>query len=303
MLRACAAAAWTTVLVACASAPAVYPAPRPACPRAAAPDANGRCTCDADHVAVLGACLSRDAADAWCGPPAQARDDGSCAFRKCPAGSALDLRGGCVADGSLVRGSPRCAPGAALVVDDASVTCASADAACPRGTVSAGATCASPPSCPAGSLWDGRTCEPLVEAGPRGPLVRLGAWVRLALGVDHGRGSEELCRPLEASSAAFGLTPGQRIDVVLHVVVDVPGQDVSRAYAAVHCGGTPSRVPEAPVATARASDAEKIEDRAVQSLVEALRGLGGESSVGTVEVEVRCSVGAGAGAAAAVGSP
>ncbi|HEY6463343.1 MAG TPA: hypothetical protein VIY73_24420 [Polyangiaceae bacterium] len=319
-----------TVLGACRSAPpcaggagATGGARGAACPRDATTDASGRCACLAGTVALLGACVPPAVADGYCMThPTAARWEG-CRAPACSDSEAVDLDEGCTALASLTHGGPsHCEPGkAALVVDEHRAACVPPDDACPRGTRSSKAKeCASPPSCPPGTLNDDASCRPIVTPGRRGPVVDLGSWASRVLGRDGGDGSEELCRPIAARPVTFGLAPGQKVLLDLRVAVVVPAQDISRVSARVtvrRVAATPSSTlsptpppaasttptpapaparallptpaPTAP-GTALSPAAMTVLDRAVQSLVEPLRSLGGEASAGAAEVDVRCSV-------------
>jgi hypothetical protein len=132
----------------------------------------------------------------------------------------------------------------------------------------------------------------VVTTGPRGSVVDLGAWTALALGTGGGPGSPELCRPLESSPLAFDLARGDRIEVRLAISLSVPDQDLSRVFGSVRAqigdgGGAPGQGGQGRPLTAAA---QGLVTRAVVTLVEPLRGLGGESSTAAVEVEVRCKV-------------
>ncbi|MGD0525405.1 MAG: hypothetical protein ABSE49_09690 [Polyangiaceae bacterium] len=267
-------------------------APVAACPRDARQDASGRCVCDRGDLPVLGACVPPAVADAYCGPAARATEGGGCVFRACDPSAVVDVDAGCISVGSLLHGGPRaCDAGESLVVEEHRPVCIAADAACPRGTRAAGASCAYPPSCPAGSLVTGASCRPVVLRGDDGtPRVDLGAWAALALGNDGGPGSADLCRPLLAHPVALELGPADRLALRLHVVLSAPDGDVSRVSAEVRtttaAGSTTG--PAHPLAPAAATLAEA----SVATLLEPLRGLGGETTATRVEVEVRCELGA-----------
>ena len=285
MRRALAAALGWGAFSACVPlAPAGSAASWPACPRDAAPDAGGRCTCAAGHALVLGACVDAAVDAAYCGPAARVGPGGACTFRPCGAGEALDTGGECKAIAEVVRTGPPCtAPAALIVTDGGRTACVPADAACPRGTVASGGVCVAPVACPAGALPAASACRPVVTAGPRGrPVVDLGAWAVLVLGPSGGPGSPELCRPMQARPGAFDLAPGEAVVVTLAVHLAAPDQDVSRVYADIHCQAPAGRVLGLP-----AQDAARA---AVSTLVEPLRGLGGEASSAALEVEVRCTI-------------
>jgi hypothetical protein len=285
MRRVLAAALGCGAISACvAPAPASPAAGLPACPRDAAPDASGRCACAPGHAIVLGACVEPAVQAAYCGPAAVEGTAGACTFRPCAAGEALDTGGACKAIPEVLRTGPPCtAPATLIVTDDGRTACVPADAACPRGTVARGASCAAPVACPPGALPAGGECRPVVTAGPHGhPVVDVAAWATLVLGPSGGPGSSELCRPLQARPGAFGLVPGETVVLSLAVHLAAPDQDVSRVYATVS-----PRVPAGRALGQAGLDAARS---AVTSLVEPLRGLGGEASSAAVEAEVRCTI-------------
>jgi len=282
-----AAALWCGAVLACSACSACVPAAplpaSPACPRDASLD-GGRCTCLRDRALVLGACVAPEVRDAYCGPAAQRGTD-ACEFRTCAEGEALDEGGRCIPVGAVARSGPRCeAPSRLVVTGGGRAACVPADAACPRGTVAAGDACRAPASCPAGALWTGRDCRSVVSRGPRGPVVDLGSWVAMALGASGGPGSPELCRPLASSPLAFDLSRGDRVEVRLAISLTVPDQDLSRVFASVRAvSGSGPDHPLSPAAEQRVAGA-------LGTLIEPLRGLGGESSAAAVQVEVRCGV-------------
>jgi hypothetical protein len=290
-IRAAAALAWGALVGCAPPAPAGTLAQPPTCPRDALVEA-GRCTCLHDRVLVLGACVEHGVRDGYCGPAALPSASGPgevCAFRTCAGTEALDTTGDCVPVGTVARSGPRCEPPGTLAVTGGHAACVPPDAACPRGTFAEGDSCRAPTSCPAGALWTGKDCRPVVTRGPRGPTVDLGAWTALAIGVSGGPGSPELCRPLESSPLAFELARGDRIELRLAISVSVPDQDVSRVFASVRAEGG-ARGQSHPLTPAAQAQAQRLAAHAVATMVEALRGLGGESSTAAVEVEVRCTV-------------
>jgi hypothetical protein len=270
----------------------VAAAPVAACPRDARIDRTGRCVCDRGDVPVLGACVPPPVADAYCGAAARADDDGGCVFRACDPSAVVDVDAGCIAVASLLHGGPRtCDAGQSLVVEEHRSACIAADAACPRGTHAAGASCVHPPSCPPGTLGTGATCRPIVLRGDDGTTrVDLGAWAALALGIDGGPGSADLCRPLQAHPLALELGPREELALRLHIVLSAPDSDVSRVSAEVRTAAGP-RVGAVP-GHALAPAAATLAEASVATLLEPLRGLGGETTAPRVEVEVRCQVGA-----------
>jgi len=269
-----------------------------ACPRDARPDDGGRCVCDPGDVPLLGGCVPAPVADGYCGPVAKATVSGACVFAVCTLDEAVDVDAGCMPLLALRNGPSSCGPGWSLVAEDRRRVCVPVDAACPRGTRAQGAVCAHAHGCPPGSLPDASACRPVVLRGGAhgGPLVDLAAWSALVLGVDGGPASADLCRPLEAHPLALGWAPGGETTLRLRIALSAPDDDLTRLSAEVNTrastrgpaasGGSPS-VP-LPVAA--------LADRAVASLLEPLRGLGGEATTPRVDVEVTCHVGGNGGA-------
>lgn len=285
MRRALATALGWAVLLACS--PAELPpgaAPLPACPREAAPDANGRCVCAPPLATVLGACVQSDVARAYCGPAASPTPEGTCAFRSCRSDEALETGGACRSLTEIIQTGPRCRPSATVVVEPGGRTaCVPPDSACPRGTFATGATCAAPPACPPGTLAASGTCRPVVTRGSGGtPTVDLGAWGLFALGASGGPASPELCRPLSGAPGAFGLVPGESVVATLVVSLRIPDQDLSRLY-----GSARLTTPEGHPPTSAARDAART---ALAGLLEPLRSLGGQASAAGLDVEVRCTI-------------
>jgi len=253
-------------------------------------------------VLVLGACVRPDIGDAFCGRAARMGAEG-CAFRECRNDEALDVAtGGCIPRSALVHaGVLACRDRSLPVVENRQAGCVSLDATCPRGTDRAEGVCVRGPLCPPGALRDvasprpqggGRnpdnsTCRPVVTAGGRsaGGRVDVGAWTARAIGVDGGNGSAELCRPLAQRPSVFGLPPGETVTLRILVALSLPDEDMSRLHAEVQSRDTDGRRPPAPV--------EALVSDAVGTLLEPLRGLGGEASTAGLRVEVRCTVGVG----------
>ena len=275
---------------ACHAPPARVASPPLACPRDASPDAAGRCACTAGDVPVLGACVPPPVADGYCGPAAHATATDACSFPVCASNDAVDLEAGCVPIAALLHGGPRsCGAGASLAVEDRRSVCIPADAACPRGTHADGVACVHPPACPPGTLATTGACRPIVLRGEGGSrIVDLGAWAAVVLGHDGGPGSADLCRPLQARPLALELPPADRLALHLRITLSAPDGDVTRVSAEVRVAAPGAAVPPAAAALA---------ERAVASLVEPLRGLGGEATATRVDVEVRCDLGIAAVAA------
>jgi hypothetical protein len=264
-----------------------------ACPRDAEVDATGRCACHTGDVRVLGACVPPPVADAYCGRAARASGQG-CAFVACGPEEAADVDVGCVPIVSLAHGGGGpavCPPDAALVVASGHTACVPPDAACPRGSQARGASCVRPAGCPPGTLGSEGSCRPVVLRGAGGgtltktggTIVDVGAWAALVLGRDGGAGSADLCRPLQARPAAFGVERGETLTVEVSVAITVPDEDVTGVLADVRVTPSPGAHPLPPAAA-------PLADTAVATLLEPLRGLGGEASATRVESRLKCVV-------------
>jgi hypothetical protein len=185
-----------------------------------------------------------------------------------------------------------CESGASELVESGKIVCAGQDATCPRGTRREGATCARSLPCPAGSLADGAGCRPVVTSAGPGTVARVdvGAWASLVLGVDGGSGQPALCSPLAQRPTAFGHQPENAVGrdaesplaLNIRILLSVPDEDVSRVHASVTATDGAGR-PPTPLGQALVREA-------VDTELEALRSLGGESSAGEVEVSVRCGL-------------
>jgi hypothetical protein len=265
----------------------------PACPRDATQDASGRCACADGTLSVFGACVAPAAADAFCGPGAR-MSEGGCSFRTCAANESIDVgTGACVSRAALANFGEPCAPPSLDVFDEGRRSCVPGAAACPRGTRRRGNACVGPTRCPPGSLTDGSACRPVVLEDPRSGRRRVdvGAWSVLALGVDGGPGSPEVCQPLELRPGAFDASQGE-VEVRLRVVLSIPDEDVSRLHADVEASDTAGR-------RLTSAAAQSLARQTVTSILELLRGLGGESTAAAVTVEFRCDVGPARGDAGA----
>jgi hypothetical protein len=252
-----------------------------ACPRDAVREQSGRCACSEGTVAVLGACVDPAVGDSFCGPAARIGAAG-CMFRVCSDSQALDLTtGSCLTvRPRLIGGLLACGADATPVLAEGQESCVLRRATCPRGTNRVANSCVRGPRCPPGTLPDDGACRPVLARR----ILDIGAWVSLALGVNGGFGSPELCRPLEQDPRIFGARPGSPVPLEIAIALSVPNQDVTRVRADVRTRG--GNEPLAPVA-------EHSVRAAVDTLIELLRALGGETSAASVDIRVRCLVATG----------
>jgi hypothetical protein len=261
---------------------------------------------------LLGACVPPTVGDAYCGPAA-ILEAGGCAFRTCTSGERLDVvTGACTLGLSVARADTEpCGEGGIALLQDGHVACVPPDATCPRGARRAAQApaCERSPACPPGSLSDASGCRPIVTSGGRfgDRRVDVGLWAALVLGFDGGSGSRDLCQPLQQNSATLALPHGPEIEVAVSLAV--PDQDIARVRADVTVetseADAASRPPPGsnltpgsnPVASPGAggwhpagADLQRRVSADVGTLVEALRGLGGEATAAAVDVHVRCAL-------------
>jgi len=114
--------------------------------------------------------------------------------------------------------------------------------------------------------------------------VDLGAWAALVLGADGATGRPDLCLPLSLRPDVFAVTRGRAAAVAVRIAITVPDQDLTRLHASVQ-----GKL-RGPGARPLSAAAEAILQDSVATLIEPLRGLGGEASTEVVELEVTCRV-------------
>lgn len=112
----------------------------------------------------------------------------------------------------------------------------------------------------------------------------------VVLGVDGGRGSREVCQPLQQRAMALGFESGEALEVGLSISLTVPDQDISRLHAEVRIDVHPAGAPGG--ARPPPAGLEELASGDVSTLLEALRGLGGESSAAAIDLHVSCVIGA-----------
>jgi hypothetical protein len=129
------------------------------------------------------------------------------------------------------------------------------------------------------------------------PVVDVGAWASIVLGVDGGPGAPDLCRPLQGHPAAFGVGQGESLVVDVRVALTVPDEDLTRVVAEVEVRRRPGTSPETEVRAhahvegqSLPPSAAPVAEAAVAGLVEPLRGLGGEALATRTAGSFRCTI-------------
>jgi hypothetical protein len=245
---------------------------------------------------AAGACVAPSVADAYCGPWCTATADG-CTVRPCAAGEQLDAAtGACVGAAALRQAAAdsnigidrnarlACADGSPPVLADGRFACVPSDALCPRGTRRSGAGCDRTPLCAPGELRDANRCRRVVTRGGTGPRVDIGAWLHALVGPDGGLGAPDLCAPLALRPAAFALGPRRSMRVTVTLELRIPDNDLSLVELSTWATGDATA--GAPLSAA----ATALVDTTARSLVETLRGLGGESWAAAARTTVTCVV-------------
>jgi hypothetical protein len=262
------------------------------CPTGATPR-DGACVCGEGSTVVLGACVGYELADAFCGADARIQPGGACAPRECEAGQALDVESGlCLPTArTLAEMSPgetmesptdqraRCMFGT-LVARGGHPVCLVGELACGRGQVfdretdggPLGGQCSAAKPCGAGELADeiSGQCVRLVRAGGSDHVVDVGAWARLALGIDGGEGTRSLCAPVRAVLGEG--TAATKFAVRL----SFPDNDVTQVSGRIVAQQAPTVVLDAAA-------------RSLDQLLETLRHLGGMATAGAVSLNVSCA--------------
>jgi hypothetical protein len=209
-------------------------------------------------------------------------------------GERLDAATGqCLPASMVLPPDAPCGDGVAAVVVQRRTVCVEGDDACPRGTRRSShprqASCSRPPTCPPGTLASGEsTCRTVVTVGATAGVARvdLGAWASLALGTDGGPGSLDLCRPLRLRADAFGVHPAEKSAVKLAISVAVPDEDMTRVHADVR-----GEIHEDGATRGLSGEADAVVRGSLATLVEPLRGLGGEASTAVLDLKVTCNLG------------
>lgn len=257
-----------------------------ACPIGSVPTRAGRCECNAGLSPLLGACVSQEMGDDFCGASARFAN-GACTTHPCAPDQALDLESGACLPRASANAVSRLkleddehaschTSGRVAVASHGALLCMQPASLCGRGARDA--ACA-PAACEAGEVEDessGR-CARIVKAVPEGYVVDVGAWTRAVLGPDGGAGTRVLCSPLVAA----GEQPLVYGRVDFRVDLSFPDNDVSLVAPNVVVQSNDGRAVPQPLAT-----------NAVLSLVRSLRMLGGVASAGVVSAHVVCDLAA-----------
>jgi hypothetical protein len=237
---------------------------------------------------LLGACVSQETGDKFCGVAAQF-NAGGCTPKACAADQSVNVDTGACLPKSAVDAISRLkleedehvgchSSGRVLVVAHDSALCMSPTDVCGRGSRQpANLACGGPAACEAGEILDESSdrCIRIVKSDEHGYVVDVGAWMRFVLGPDGGPGTRTLCSPL-LSSGVQPLVYG-RVDVRIDLAF--PDNDVSLVSPNVTLHEDDTRQVPQPQANAL-----------VMQLVETLRQLGGTASAGVVSTHVVCDL-------------
>jgi hypothetical protein len=142
------------------------------------------------------------------------------------------------------------------------------------GSVVVAGQCVAATSCDAGELFDevSGQCVRVIRAGGGAGaadyVVDVGAWARLALGIDGGEGTRALCAPVRA--AQDGGNP-----VALAVRLVFPGNDATQVGGRIAA--------QAPTVVLDAAE------QSLGQVLETLRHLGGMTTAGSVSLNVTCT--------------
>lgn len=209
-------------------------------------DRQKTCVCRADRISLHGACLTQQAANAYCGRGAHF-EAGACVPDRCPPGYELDRESGYCLNpqqagqvasnmGVSVGQNQKlgCPAGQELVIEGAQAACVPIAQSCGPDERWDGTACRKVAQCPPGSSYDAPSggCIRIAsapQASGEGYTVDLASWMRTAYGPDGGAGTSDFCNALKKHPIAFGVGPGSSRWVKSSIQVQVPGRDVSRA--------------------------------------------------------------------------
>ena len=244
-----------------------------------------------------GGCVSPRETSAFCG--AGARWDGErCVTAACVKGEARDTsNGGCVVARTLREMALRdhlvlesdqilgCHDAYALVVSGGHPACLPDAATCARGARFIDGSCVAEIACNAGEVRDGGRCWPIVAPGAARDAyaIDVSRWSSIVLGPDGGKGASDLCGPLAESPRALGVGPSGKVDARIEIELNFPDNDVTQVTSRVRVrdGSSDRPLP---------SDGASLAARSIDSLVSALRALGGSASAASVTTHVTCTI-------------
>jgi hypothetical protein len=273
------------------------------CPEGAVySDARRICVCAANRFSLHGACLTAEAANAYCGRGAHF-ENGACVPDRCPPGYELDRGSGYCLNpqqaGQVARNMGvsvgqnqklGCPPGQELVIEGGQAACVPVAQTCGPDERWNGTVCRKIAECPPGSSYDApsggciRIATTSQNTGGSGSYtVDLASWVRTAYGPDGGAGTSDFCNTLKKHPIAFGIGPGASQWIRSSVQVQVPGGDV--AHARVVTRGTVENTG----LSVPAKGGGVVQD-AAQAILGTLVAGGGKANVEAGATNVRCQV-------------
>jgi hypothetical protein len=117
--------------------------------------------------------------------------------------------------------------------------------------------------------------------GPERTRVDLGTFLALAVGRDGGAASPDLCRPLALRALLFGVAAEHLHGIKLRLTVTAPDQDLTRLVVATQAYGDSRSL-------GLSVGLENDLRAAAATLLEPLRGVGGEASAAETTLEIAC---------------
>ncbi|MBI4703621.1 MAG: hypothetical protein HY744_21125 [Deltaproteobacteria bacterium] len=257
---------------------------------------NG-CVCAAARIPLGGQCLTREAANAFCGRGYVYGERG-CVRLACAAGEEIDeATGRClpkstvdaVAQGMGVEvGAGEklgCPPGYRLVIDGDKAACVPPEQICAPDEIWSGQACVKAQQCPPGWAWDVAKsgCVQFARGGDEKPAVDVAQWAQANYGPDGGSGAPAFCSQLARKPWSFGVAEGQSTLVQVAVMLAFPGGEVAQAAVktAPSYAVLPGPVPPKGVAAV---------EQAAEAVLAPLRAGGGRATAEALTTTVKCMV-------------
>jgi len=257
---------------------------------------NG-CLCTEGRLMVEGQCLTKVAADAYCGEGFHYGDDG-CTSTRCPEDQLVDqATGKCIAAEQVKAVASKagveigegeklgCPAGKVLIIEGDEAGCVPAEQSCAPDEGWDGQRCTKLAHCTAGSAYDRsqQRCVQYATAGDNAAVINVAQWTQTNFGPDGGKGNSAFCNKFARKPWHFGVPEGQSATVLVKVSLSFAGESIAKAR--VHTAPSYRHNPT-PVPTRGAEAVSK----AAEAIIDTLRHGGGKASAPTATTTVHCTV-------------
>jgi hypothetical protein len=253
---------------------------------------QNRCRCTKGYFSVGGQCLSQQKANAYCGPAYTWVQGRGCAKNSCRPGDFLDESNGwCIPKDAVAKNVPAgqtlgCKAGEILVVEAGQAACVPAAQSCARDEAWNGAQCVKVTECPTGAAWDEalKQCVTYAKGGGSDEAqVDVQQWVYSNFGPPNGPGAPGFCSSFARKPWAFGITPGNTVQLRVTVQAAFPDREVARGQGTNQTVFAASGNPVPP-------RGQQEIDAAIRTHMDALVSGGGRASAPSAQTTVTCTV-------------